>query len=413
MDSTKAFESTAPGDECLSATHVVYSDYDGAAGIAVEWDDLASRVGSDVYSTYDWCRVWWEFYGAGRQLMIVLVRKGDRLVSVMPLFHETLFSGGLPLRTVRIVGCDHTVSTCNVVCESGSERDAAEALARALEETRFPWDVIQLADFPAYARDTDVFAKALGKAFAGCNVTVKAGGEHTFFPLPATFDEYLASLSKKERSHVRRDERTLAEGHEVVFSVESSPAALPEAFQEFVDAHQSQWRARGRLGHFDDWPRAREFHRNVVAALAKNSRVFIAALKVDGETVAHRYCLRFGRFLHAFLTGREKDDVLGGVNLVRLSFARLIGYAIDDKVDTIDAMRGYYDYKLKAGGTLGRLQSITVRRRGMLSGLRFALARLSGWLINKAYYRLWFIRIAPRIGLGGRPLWETWIRAIK
>jgi len=43
---------------------------------------------------------------------------------------------------------------------------------------------------------------------------------------------------------------------------------------------------------------------------------------------------------------------------------------------------------------------------------RWKAALLLRWadFLHLAYYRAWFLKVARRLGLGGRPLWGPWIR---
>src|SRR5262249_53455605 len=50
-----------------------------------EWDDLlcGSRSGC-LFLTWEWLHTWWKHLSAGRELNLVAVRRGDRLVALAP-----------------------------------------------------------------------------------------------------------------------------------------------------------------------------------------------------------------------------------------------------------------------------------------------------------------------------------------
>ena len=52
----------------------VHEGFEEIEHVAQTWDDCVERNGGDIYSTFDWCRTWWEFYGRGRRLLVYLVR---------------------------------------------------------------------------------------------------------------------------------------------------------------------------------------------------------------------------------------------------------------------------------------------------------------------------------------------------
>ena len=43
------------------------------------WDEAAVELGATIYMSYDWCKTWWDFYGANAELKIFFFY--DRLES--------------------------------------------------------------------------------------------------------------------------------------------------------------------------------------------------------------------------------------------------------------------------------------------------------------------------------------------
>jgi len=387
-----------------------YTNFEELEPLADEWDALAGRAGGDIYGTFDWCRTWWEFYGQRRRLEVHLVWRGAHLVAILPLFRETLRLGGLPVRCLRLLGCDHSIATCDVLLEQGLEEEAIQALARSVEVNgRADWDLLSLGPLPGYAPRTETIARVLRKYLCSCQVECRDCGCHTVFNLPETYDEYLGRLSRREQANIRQDERRLRREHQVKHVVSLRSEEVGPAFTRFVSKHQVLWRREGKLGHFDDWPAAREFHSRLVELLAAKGRVYVAELLADGQVVAAQYGFRFGRHLHWFLTAREDGAEWRNVSLGRVGLMRLIQYAIDDGAALIDGLGGYYEYKLKAGGRLTRKQSITVVRSSLSSAARLRALRVGAKVLDTLYYRLWFARLGPRLGLLRGPIWRSWI----
>ena len=63
------------------------------------------------------------------------------------------------------------------------------------------------------------------------------------------------------------------------------------------------------------------------------------------------------------------------------------------------------------GGKLFPMRDIYVFQKRMLSRARVYAFRLLSRLLNFFYYKVWFMRIAPRLPLRRRPLWRIWIRS--
>ena len=72
-----------------------------------EWDEFIEGIDGEIFLTYDWCRIWWKYYGAGRELRIFVIRRDKAIIGILPVFLERLGFAPLGLRVVRFVGTDH------------------------------------------------------------------------------------------------------------------------------------------------------------------------------------------------------------------------------------------------------------------------------------------------------------------
>lgn len=391
-------------------THTVVESFDDAARLQPQWDALVEKTEGDIYSTYDWCAVWWSHYGNGRHLQIHLFHQGDRLVSVIPLFGERLWIGLLPLRIVRLVGCDHSVTTCAPVIDGDWFGVVLPLLIDHLE-ARGAWDLLHFGPLAGYYNHGNDIARALDECRNVGNVAIRNNdGPHTVFDLPAGFDTYLNNLSPKVRRAIRKRSKRFSAAHRRNVIV-VPPDQVKRAFLEFIQQHQAQWRQRGQLGHFRDWPDSEAYHGDMVEAQARHGRLMMVRLEGDGEQVGCQYSYRFGRRVHWILNSRSLDPKWSAYGPGTLLFCALASAAIDAGATQVDGLRGYYDYKVRLGGMVLQLSSIGVIHRGVLSALRVRLARYGAGLLHLLYYRIWFGRLAPRFPRLQRPLWSAWIRS--
>src|SRR5260221_11509290 len=56
-----------------------------------EWNELVGRSATGfITQTWEWLFTWWEVFGEGRALHIVLARDGERLVGIPPVRSRTV-----------------------------------------------------------------------------------------------------------------------------------------------------------------------------------------------------------------------------------------------------------------------------------------------------------------------------------
>ena len=51
--------------------------------------------------TYDWVRVWWEFYGGGAELRLFVFFAGQSIEAVVPIYIDALSWGPLRFREAQ------------------------------------------------------------------------------------------------------------------------------------------------------------------------------------------------------------------------------------------------------------------------------------------------------------------------
>ncbi len=400
------------GDPVLRLTR--YTSFEDAKFLREQWDEFVERIDGDLFAAFDWCATWWRYFGQRRQLELYVATAGNEMVAILPLFRDTIRWGPLYLRVIRIVGCDHGVTTCNVMIDPNWLESVVGALMVELNRGGM-WDIIHLGELPGYFQHGRELADALRSCpESGGVVLGDSDYPHTVFDLPNTFDDYLASLSLKERRNVRRDERQLEGMGSIERHEPANPRELQQAFTELMDLHTSHWAKLGRLGHFGEWPNAEAFQWEVAQALLEHGRLALVQIRVNGKLQAAEYGGRFGRRLHWIIAARRHDTTS------RIGFCALVRSALRRGVTQIDALPGYYDYKRRLGARVLGVKTITVLSPRLPSRVRARLFWATTWMIDLAYHRIWFWRVAPwlrkrfpslRKGMLRAGLWRRYVRS--
>jgi CelD/BcsL family acetyltransferase involved in cellulose biosynthesis len=390
---------------------VIESDsFEGAGVSREEWDQLVRDVGADLYVTYDWCRIWWRHYGGNRRLRLYIFRAGERLVGLAPMFIERVRIGPVSLRIAKRVGADFALTIFVLPLTAEYVEIAYRELMKRLIDGA-NCDAVWFGFVPG----TDPTLSGLREACCSLKnlVTVARdapAGPHTSFHLPETFDAYLASLNKRQRQNYRRDVNFLNKHFEVGRDIVKDSARGGAAFAQFKIMHDKQWLAEGKLGHFGDWPYSESFNTDLVTELSRLGRFRMVHLLADQKIVSSQYAFVFGNCCYWRLPARAVDERLERFGLGRLGLMALIEAMISEGVRQIEAGVGHYDYKVQLGGKELQIHTLLVvsRRRGVVSRARLFLKFAD--LLHLVYYRVWRLRVAPRLPLPIGSLWRIWIR---
>src|ERR1700761_8853510 len=75
------------------------SDYRAFLDLEPAWDELVEEAGIDhPFLEHSWVRTWWECFGAGSRLHILVVKEGDDIVAIAPLISTAVRMFGLSVR---------------------------------------------------------------------------------------------------------------------------------------------------------------------------------------------------------------------------------------------------------------------------------------------------------------------------
>lgn len=388
----------------------VFTSFDEVQQLAPEWDAVTKELNGSLYTSFSWCEVWWRHYGTGRDLRLFTVRVEEELRGVLPFFIDRL---RLPIgraRVARLVGSDSTLTVVEPLVDADVE---VEALGLAMRQL-FADDGADLV-FVGPCSAATASIEAIRRSAADVSdvarvVRDRESGTHSVFDLSEGFDGYMRGLNSRERSNYKRKVKKLDNAFKIDIDVVRDARRLDSEFEKFVAMHQTQWKAVNKLGHFGDWPASREFSRDLLQTLARADQVRLLRVLADDQVVTYYWCLRLNATYYDRLSARAIGPKWDQFALGRIGLMKIMETAAEDGATSIEAGTGRYAWKEQLNAQSFPVYSIALCRRGLVSRLRTRLLLASGDLLHLGYYRLWYLRIAPRSPLPRKPLRQAWIR---
>lgn len=367
-------------------------------------------VGGDVYLSYDWCSTWCDFYGTDRELRIFIFRNNNALVGLIPVFCETLWLWPIWLKTAKTIGSDFTMAMLNPPVKT----DFAAIIFSFVFDSLIKndkCDAVWLGPIGGRYYALQQLQDAIQGHIEVVLLRKNIRSPYTTFLLPKTFDEYIQSLNKRQRGNLRRDLNLIDRSFQMTQDVIQDEAIVSSEFEKFVQMHTEQWKAEGKLGHFNDWPLGIEFNTKLVIRQARKGRLRLIRLLADGKVVSYQLCYAFGKRWYWRLPARVVGPDWDKFALGRIGLIKEIEMVIAEGVQEIEAGAGHYDYKIKLGGEEYPLYTFLLIRNRLLCRWRaFLFLKLSN-ILHFCYYRIWFLRLAPKLAFSRRPIWKLWIRA--
>ena len=310
-----------------------------------EWRRLLPR-GSlpHPFLSPTWLRAWWQQFGNGRELMLLSVRRGGELVAVAPLMRDNsrlTFAGDSEI-------CDYM----DFVALAGSESAAVAAVLRPLKEE--DWREIVLWA----VREDSPPLKALPAVCAELGLSLETELEDVCprITLPASWEEYLEGLDKKDRHELRRKLRKLPQGGAVGLEVLDQPDQVEDALDDFLRLHAD---SRADKAAFMT-PDMAAFFRRVIGALSREDVVELIFLTLDRVRVAAVVCFRTDGELLLYNSGY--DPAYAGLSVGIASKALALRHAIEAGRSCFDFLRGAEPYKYDLGARNLNVYRCIIRR---------------------------------------------------
>lgn len=362
-----------------------------------EWDGFAEAVDAPIFMSFDWARLWWQFYGAGRELRIFIVRAEGGLVGIVPFYLSSLGVPPFRARVARLVGANIPPKIFNPpVLPEFSAQVWKTVLSRLFTTDRC--DIVSVGPVSeVYSGLEGLKAAALDGPVRWSPASITERDVHTDYYLPGSVEEFFASLNGKERKIRRKKLRELEAQGPVRTDVVEAPGLVANEFESFSAQHTAQWLAEGRPGHFHAWPQALDYNRELVKAQGALGRVRFVRLLLGEQLIANQYTFAFGRHLFAELPSRADGPEWERLSLGCTSQIKLLDYAISAGFNTMKSGLGHYDYKVLLGGKEHRALMVRLESNNGASRLCNRIIAGARDFVNLTCNKLWYARLSAHL----------------
>jgi CelD/BcsL family acetyltransferase involved in cellulose biosynthesis len=317
----------------------------GLASLDSRLEDLLNRQPERLVFLHPaWLRTWLSEFGASVE-PIVLTSGDGSLLGVAPLMRAD--------DRLTFIGDAAICDFMDLLVDPAHADSAYAALWQQL--CAEDWSELELWGLMASSQTRERL-----KAYAASQGYTVHETEEAVAPrlaLPATWDDYLASLNKKDRHELRRKIRRLFDsGAAVDFEVLSEQADVVAAMDDFLDLH-----TRSRQDKTDFMtPEMAVFFRRMASALSAEGLIRLFMLRINGKPAAAVLCFDAGSYLYLYNSGYDPE--FSGLSVGLVSKALCLRWAIENGKTGIDFLRGDESYKYDLGAHDQQIYRLTLTR---------------------------------------------------
>lgn len=279
---------------------------DPEAFLALEpvWNRLLEAAGIDApFLTHEWLHSWWEAFGAGHQLRILVVHDGAVPVAIAPLMFSRIQLYGATVRRLGLIANVHSPRT-EFIVPNGQVRAAYRAIWRHLAREASGWDMLELCQVPSGSPLIEELPRlAVGDGF----LTGRwEAGDSPYLSLTGDWTDFLSGLDRKHRSNLRNALKRLSAMGAVRLETVTAPDLVQDALEEGFQIEAAAWKGQAGTG-MGCRPELRHFYTALSHRLAASGWLRVHFLTVNGRRIAFGYHVRRGSRLYLIKSGYLPD----------------------------------------------------------------------------------------------------------
>lgn len=320
----------------------VYDDVSVFEQLLPEWNQLLERSNNNtIFATWEWQFHWWKAYQPGTLWIVTCRDDMGRLIGVAPWFIRS----DAGERVVCGIGCVDVTDYVDIIIDRDCTEAVMNCLAEFLVTYQSAFDRISLCNIPQNSTTYTQFPDFLKRR--GFDTALEQLEVCPVIQLPGDWEEYVASLGKKDRHELRRKLRR-ADGYagDIKRYTVDDTHNLDEQLTEFLNLMAA---SDPQKATFLEDEKNLLFFKTIMPVLFERGWLQLVFLTVDGDCAAAYLNLDYGERIAIYNSGLRRgvhDHLSPGIVLL----GHIIRNAIQDGYKVFDFLRGSEPYKYDMGG---------------------------------------------------------------
>jgi CelD/BcsL family acetyltransferase involved in cellulose biosynthesis len=314
--------------------------------LEAEWQALAAQTHRPLPFLEFWYQqTWWQTLGGGEwshessRLQLIIARQDGLLLGAAPLFYSEKADNPPAL---RFIGQIEVSDYLDFLCPQSELQPFIAGLLDFIKtEPGLLSRSLDLANFQDDSPSLPLLSELCEQKGVPYNSEVLQPSP--YIPMKPGWEEYLASISKKQRHEIRRKLRNADSHHENDWFIVTVEHDLQEEMQTFFDMMRNDPSKVAFLT-----PEMESFLSQIAARALEVGQLHLSFLIFDGKKAAAYLSFLSGHKLWVYNSAWNPDFGCCSPGWVLL--AKVINWAIEQGLTEVDMMRGDEEYKYRIGG---------------------------------------------------------------
>ena len=318
------------------------SKFEDFVSLENDWNTLLGHNEFDsVFLSHGWFKCFWDAWGNGKRLRVLVARAGSRLYGVAPLM---LYSGQhlrLPAKILSFIENDESPH-CGFVVHKNFIQQVITAFFDYIYANQNAWDILMLRKMPA---ETSQIAYI--KMYCDQNKkrwVDKPSLRSPFLRTDSDWESFYSDKSQRFKKRIRYIRNKISKQGDIRISESHTPAEVKELMGPIYDVGVRSWKAKvGKaIGSSEQ---NRMFFEQLPYALESEGTVYVWLLRLNNRLIAFEYHIRQNNIIYALRSSFDEAYRAYGPGSV-LDF-EVVRSLFKSNVNHYDMCGGPYPHKLR------------------------------------------------------------------
>jgi CelD/BcsL family acetyltransferase involved in cellulose biosynthesis len=352
----------------------VISNFDEFESISVDWNRLLESSSYDkVFFTHEWFTAWWQAFGDGKSLFIILAKSRDQVIGIAPLMMQKGIFRGIPVLRIKFIENEDSPGSSFIV-RNGCEYVIKDIISFIVRDVK-KWNIIMfnnmILDDNTYGLITTFLDKEKNKYI------IKNGLNSPYLRCESEWDKYYKGISSKSRKTIRNISNRMDKSGKVEVKEFNSI----ENFDDIVSITKKGWKYNTKKSFINHDDREK-FFRLLSEIAQKKEWLSIWCTYINEIPVAYEYHLRYKNNVTSLLA--EFDGEYKNYSPGAYLDYKIIENLFDNGINEYDMCGVQDEYKKKWTNDIRQYKDLIVFNTSLYSKSIYFVEQKVIRLIKKA-----------------------------
>lgn len=273
--------------------------YNDFMSLKENWNELleSSQEKNNVFLRHEWFDAWWQAFGTGKNLFILLYYDDkQKLVGIAPFMLFRDIYKGLSYKRLGFIEDPNAPSMNFIVKQKCEEKVICGFMEFLLNREQKRWHAAVLNKIPDSSSTISICTQFLQDNKAG--FLLRKSQNSPYIAMKSDWKRFLKTTSAKFRKQLRNKINKLHKAGDVKFDVCRDVGSNSEHLNDALFVSSRSWKHQEGTSMTSTHQR-KKFFELLSNVAAKNGWLRIWLLKLNGKPIATEYHLEYNRKTHA------------------------------------------------------------------------------------------------------------------